>query len=86
MVVKRLPPRLAGGARLVTHAVTLGFCAVMVWLGIVFSIEAWTDPTPVLRLPMTIVYGPVTLGFALMMVRYVQFAVLGREQLETAPP
>lgn len=78
MVVRRLPPGLARAASILTHVLTTGFCALMVWLGIVFSVEAWSDPTPVLRLPMTIVYGPVTLGFALMLVRYVQFGILDR--------
>lgn len=84
MLVTRLPVPLARVARLLAHALTMGFCALMVWLGVVFSVEAWTDPTPVLRLPMTIVYGPVTLGFALMLVRYVQFVIL-REPSAEAP-
>lgn len=86
MVVRRLPASVAKVTRVVTHALTLGFCALMVWLGITFSIAAWTDPTPVLRLPMTVVYGPVTLGFALMIVRYVQFVILGRPLATDASP
>lgn len=87
MLVRRLPASAAKLARLLTHALTLGFCVLMVWLGVVFSIEAWTDPTPVLRLPMTVVYGPVTLGFALMILRYVQFVILGRPlATEASPP
>jgi TRAP-type C4-dicarboxylate transport system permease small subunit len=46
---------------------------LMVYLGVIFSHEAWTDPTPVLRLPYTVVYGPVTLGFALMLARHLEF-------------
>jgi TRAP-type transport system small permease protein len=50
----------------------LGFCAYMVWFGVRFSIDALDNPTSVLRWPLTVLYGPVTLGFALMMVRYVE--------------
>ena len=35
-----------------------------------FRTRPVTDPTPVLRLPYTVVYGPVTLGFALMLARH----------------
>jgi TRAP-type C4-dicarboxylate transport system permease small subunit len=37
-----------------------------------FAISSWDNPSPVLRLPMTVLYGPVALCFALMAVRYLQ--------------
>ena len=40
------------------------------WLGITFSTSAWDNPTAVLRLPMTVVYGPITLATGLMLVRH----------------
>lgn len=78
MLVTRLPHRLARLANGLAHLITIAFCILMVRLGIAFSIEAWSDPTPVLRLPYTVVYGPVTLGFALMLVRHVQFLLSKR--------
>ena len=42
----------------------------MVYLGVIISHKRWTNPTPVLRLPYTVVYGPLTLGFALMFARH----------------
>lgn len=72
MVTVLLPPTAAQGVRLVVHALVLGFCAYMVWFGVRFSIDAWDNPTSVLRWPLTVLYGPVTLGFALMMVRYIE--------------
>jgi TRAP-type C4-dicarboxylate transport system permease small subunit len=73
MLVARLPAGLARGVNLFAHLCVIAFCLLMVYLGVIFSHEAWTDPTPVLRLPYTVVYGPVTLGFALMLVRHLEF-------------
>ena len=73
MLVTRLPTALARSVNLFAHLCVIAFCLLMVYLGVIFSREAWTDPTPVLRLPYTVVYGPVTLGFALMLVRHLQF-------------
>jgi TRAP-type transport system small permease protein len=46
------------------------FLAYFCWLGITFSLAAWDNPTAVLRLPMTVVYAPITLATALMLVRH----------------
>lgn len=72
MLVKHLP---AAGQLLVrwfNHALMLGFCAFMAIYGGIFAISSWDNPSPVLRLPMTVLYGPVALCFALMAVRYLQ--------------
>ena len=72
MVVARLPraPQLA--VRMLNHALVLGFCAFMAWFGTRFAIDAWANPSPVLRLPLTWLYGPVAFCFALMALRYLQ--------------
>ena len=44
----------------------------MAWFGTRFAIDAWSNPSPVLRLPLTWLYGPVAFCFALMMLRYLQ--------------
>jgi len=72
MVVTRLPRPLRLAVRLLNHALVLGFCAFMAWFGTRFAIDAWTNPSPVLRLPLTWLYGPVAFCFALMAMRYVQ--------------
>ena len=54
------------------------FCAFMVWFGIRFAIDAWDNPTSVLRSPLTMLYGPVAVGFALMIVRYIQYVLRRR--------
>jgi TRAP-type transport system small permease protein len=63
--------------RILVHIMVLSFCAYMVWFGIRFSIDAWDNPSPVLRWPLTVLYGPVTVGFALMIVRYIQALLRG---------
>jgi TRAP-type C4-dicarboxylate transport system permease small subunit len=72
MLVARLPRPLRVGVRGLNHALVLGFCLFMAWFGTRFAIDAWSNPSPVLRLPLTWLYGPVAFCFALMALRYVQ--------------
>lgn len=72
LLVVRLPPALRLAVRRFNDALLLAFFAFMVWFGTRFSIDALDSPSAVLRLPLTWLYGPVTLAFALMFVRYVQ--------------
>ena len=72
MLVTRLPGSLQTGVRWFNHALVLGFCAFMAWFGTRFAIDAWSNPSPVLRLPLTWLYGPVAFCFALMALRYLQ--------------
>ncbi len=44
--------------RIFVHVLVLSFCAYMVWFGVRFSIDAWDNPSPVLRWPLTVLYGP----------------------------
>jgi TRAP-type transport system small permease protein len=76
MLVVRLPKGMQTAVRWLNHALVLGLCLFMAWFGTRFAIDAWSNPSPVLRLPLTWLYGPVALCFALMALRYVQ--VLGR--------
>lgn len=70
--LEKLPTLLASIIRGLNHGLILGFCAFMVVFGVRFSIDAWGNPSPVLRAPLTVLYGPVALCFALMFVRYLQ--------------
>ena len=72
MLVARLPRPLRVGVRRLNHALVLCFCLFMAWFGTRFAIDAWSNPSPVLRLPLTWLYGPVAFCFALMALRYVQ--------------
>jgi TRAP-type C4-dicarboxylate transport system permease small subunit len=77
MVVVRLPRPLQRVVRLLNHALVLGLCGFMAWFGTRFAIDAWTNPSPVLRLPLTWLYGPVAFCFALMALRYLQVQARG---------
>ena len=72
VLVERLPAAAQRATRVFNHVLLLSFFAFMVWFGTRFAIDAWDNPSPVLRLPQTWLYGPVALCSALMAVRYVQ--------------
>ncbi len=59
MLVMRLPTSLQTSVRWLNHTLVLGFCVFMAWFGTRFAIDAWSNPSPVLRLPLTWLYGPV---------------------------
>lgn len=82
MLVVRLPRPLQWCVRWFNHCLLLGFCAFMTWFGTRFAIDSWSNPSPVLRLPLTWLYGPVAFCFALMAVRYVQVLRHGPWQID----
>ncbi|NOG69297.1 TRAP transporter small permease [Roseicella sp. DB1501] len=70
MLVQRLPRGPQRWVRFGVDLLVAGFLAYFCWLGIDFSLAAWENPTAVLRLPMTVVYAPVTLATAMMLARH----------------
>jgi TRAP-type C4-dicarboxylate transport system permease small subunit len=74
MLTRRLPSGAQLAARRFNHLLLLAFLLFMIGYGTVFAIEAWDNPSSVMRVPMTWVYGPVTLGFLCMFLRYLPIA------------
>ena len=71
MLVRHLPERAQAVVRGFNHLLIVSFLLFLIGYGTEFTIEAWDNPSPVLRLPLSVLYGPVTLGCVLMLVRYV---------------
>lgn len=84
LLLARLPERYALPLRWLNHALLFAFFAFMVWFGVRFTADAMDSPSAVLRLPLAWLYGPVTAGFALMAVRYVQVLRGKRWRIEEA--
>lgn len=57
-----------------TDVLVLAFLATLFVLAVQFSIDAWGDPTSVLRLPRSVTYASVVVGSACMIVRFAQNA------------
>jgi TRAP-type transport system small permease protein len=70
LLTARLPGALRVPLALILDLGLLAFFAYVTWLGIGFTIDNWDNPSPVLRLPLSIIYASVTLGFALMALRH----------------
>jgi TRAP-type C4-dicarboxylate transport system permease small subunit len=75
MLVALLPAKARRVLDLAVELLVAAFCVYMVWLGATFTVTNWDNPTSVLRLPSSIVYAAVPVGFALMAVRIVQRAL-----------
>ena len=71
MLVVRLPGGLRRVVVLAADAIVLAFLATLLALSVEFSINAWSDPTSVLRLPRTVTYASVVVGSFCMLVRYI---------------
>lgn len=84
LLLVRLPGRFATLVRGFNHVLLLSFFAFMVWFGTRFAMDATTNPSAVLRLPLVWLYGPVALCFGLMAIRYVQVLCGRRWQVEAA--
>ncbi len=69
-ILTRLLPRPVERAlAAVVQVGILVFAAYVVWLGVGFSIRNLANPSPVLRLPQSIIYLAVTLGFLSIALR-----------------
>jgi len=74
MLVVALPVPLRRVLMAFVDVLVLAFLAILFVLAVQFSIDAWTDPTSVLRLPRSVTYVSVVVGSACMAVRYGQSA------------
>jgi TRAP-type C4-dicarboxylate transport system permease small subunit len=74
MLVVALPVPVRRTLMALVDALVLAFLAILFVLAVQFSIDAWSDPTSVLRLPRSVTYVSVVVGSACMAVRYAQAA------------
>ncbi len=69
-LVIRFPGRMQRATRLAMDLLVAAFLAYFAWIGLSFSISARDNPTAVLRVPMTVVYGPITIATVMALVRH----------------
>ncbi len=74
MLVVTLPAPFRRALMALVDVLVLAFLAALCVLAVQFSIDAWSDPTSVLRLPRSVTYVSVVVGSACMAVRYTQGA------------
>ncbi|MEO7339201.1 MAG: TRAP transporter small permease [Caldimonas sp.] len=74
MLVIALRAPLRRALMALVDVLMLAFLAVLFVLAVQFSIDAWSDPTSVLRLPRSVTYVSVVAGSACMAARYAQGA------------
>ena len=70
MVVALLPPPPRRLLMAAADLLVMLFLLTLLVLAVEFSINAWGDPTSVLRLPRTVTYGSVVVGSLCMVLRY----------------
>jgi TRAP-type C4-dicarboxylate transport system permease small subunit len=70
MLVALLPAAPRRVLMAAADALVLAFLATVFVLALQFSVDAWSDPTPVLRLPRTVTYASVVVGSLCMLLRY----------------
>jgi len=70
MAVALLPPNPRRILMAAADLLVLAFLLALFVLSIEFSINAWGDPTSVLRLPRTVTYASVVVGSWCMLLRY----------------
>lgn len=74
MLVMRLPTTPRRMMMAAADLLVLAFLTTLLVLSIEFSIDAWGDPTSVLRMPRTVTYASVVVGSACMLARYARTA------------
>jgi len=69
LLTSRLPATLERGVEIAVQVGILAFAAYVTWLGVGFTIGNLDNPSPVLRLPQSIIYLAVTVGFLSIALR-----------------
>jgi len=86
MLTALFPPRARRLVRRFNDLLVAAFLGYFAWLGAGFAIDALDNPTPVLRLPMTVVYGPVTLALLLALAWHLHAVLTGADDSDAAGP
>ena len=68
-------PNFARAIRAVIFVVMLAFFAVMLWLGIRYTALTWGQTTPVMQIPIGVVYLAIPFGFGLLIVHLVLMTI-----------
>jgi TRAP-type C4-dicarboxylate transport system permease small subunit len=82
ILTQLLPAPLERALAVLVQLGILAFAAYVVWLGVGFTLANLDNPSPVLRLPQSIIYLAVTLGFLSIGLRqawHLGRSLLGRE-------
>lgn len=67
-------PRQAPAIRVAIFVLMLGFFAFMVWIGTRYAMLTWGQTTPVMQIPVGVVYLAMPVGFALLIVHLLMMA------------
>jgi TRAP-type transport system small permease protein len=67
-----LPPRLREAVAVAALMFATGYCAYVAWLGVLQTVASNSASTSMLRIPLSVPYTGLTLGFLMMAVRSVQ--------------
>lgn len=70
LLTNLLPAPIRKTVAMLVDGLVLAFLAYTVWLSILFCIEAYGDPMPILRLPRSLIYASVGAGSLCMVFRY----------------
>ena len=67
-------PRQAPAVRVVICVLLLGFFGFMVWIGTRYAMLTWGQTTPVMQIPVGVVYLAMPVGFALLIIHLLLMA------------
>ena len=68
-------PRHAVVIRVAIYALLLVFFAIMLWLGSRYAMLTWGQTTPVMQIPIGVVYLAIPFGFGLLIVHLVLMTI-----------
>lgn len=71
-----LPARLDRGLKLLSSAICIAFAALFLYSGYLYMARHWSVPSPVIKMPNIVFFGPALIGMALFMANCVAVFVL----------
>lgn len=80
LLVTNTPPVLRKSLEILANMIVLIFIGYMVYIGLIFSFNAYKQPTSVLRIPNTYVYLAVPFAFGLMFIYELAYFIKRQQQ------
>jgi TRAP-type C4-dicarboxylate transport system permease small subunit len=71
-----LPGKLDKAMKLLASAICIGFSALFLYSGYLYMMRHWNVPSPVLKMPNIVFFGPALIGMALFLLNCIVVFIL----------
>ena len=75
LLVEKLNVKVAGIVKILTTAIVIIFCGIVIWYGTKLTINGWHVVTPATEIPRSFPYAAIPFGGLLMLIRSIEYFI-----------